>query len=586
MDSKIKYSERSLAILLAFLPVLSIGASYGWGDNHSTYLIEGLKMAHPEMWLNDWWVNETIHYHTFFSYFVSLLETAGILTPAIALANVLVVFGSFYLVYLIIREAIRDNALQTFAAVILLFVFLHATKSVALTFFFIDSFQPSSFGVLGYLLGMYFFIRGRYLYSGLSVGIFSLFHANFLLLAFPLFGLAQLLIREDDFIKRCLGQFTPLVVSFLLLLPSIVSTLDPSVPKEFTVEALNIIFTIRSPWHYDFSFFWTQFIPFFGWLLLGTAALYFCLRETVVSGRFASLFWALVLIMVAAFIEAWLVGSDFFARLFIWRLAPFALLFSMILLIAAVFASTWLEKSNALASRLFFALFILGGLAVIVAEASLAMNFPEERAYVYAYMPVVLLIFWVINFFRMQMKKPFSPGKGFNAARVVLVLAIPLGLVLFQGPPVFDPCRFTYLDKPCHANENDLFRNVRNLTDENALFITPPDLVVFRLFTRRAVVASWNEVPFTPNETLEWYQRMSDIVGLEKITTWREVKNAYQNQAAANLIRLRQKYRVNFAVFRKEAPFNQEIRETFGPPVFENEEFYLFSLDPQPTNNE
>ncbi len=214
-----------------------------------------------------------------------------------------------------------------------------------------------------------------------------------------------------------------------------------SVPKEVTVEALNIIFTIRSPWHYDFSFFWAQFIPFFGWLLLGTAALYFCLRETVVSGRFASLFWALVLIMVAAFIEAWLVGSDFFARLFIWRLAPFALLFSMILLIAAVFASTWLEKSNALASRLFFALFILGGLAVIVAEASLAMNFPEERAYVYAYMPVVLLIFWVINFFRMQMKKPFSPGKGFNAARVVLVLAIPLGLVLFQGPPVFDPCR-------------------------------------------------------------------------------------------------------------------------------------------------
>ncbi len=100
------------------------------------------------MWLNDWWVNETTHYHTFFSYFVSLLETAGILKPAIVLANVLVVFGSFYLVYLIIREAMRDNALQIFAAVILLFVFLHATKSVALTFFFIDSFQPSSFGVL------------------------------------------------------------------------------------------------------------------------------------------------------------------------------------------------------------------------------------------------------------------------------------------------------------------------------------------------------------------------------------------------------------------------------------------------------
>ena len=104
MTLSLKTLEPYLAILVAALPVLVIGATFGWGLNHSTYLVEGIKIAHPEIWQNDWWVNETTHYHFLFSYLVYGLEKLAILKPALVVANILVIFASFYLIYRIIRE--------------------------------------------------------------------------------------------------------------------------------------------------------------------------------------------------------------------------------------------------------------------------------------------------------------------------------------------------------------------------------------------------------------------------------------------------------------------------------------------------
>jgi len=579
MTLSLKTLEPYLAILVAALPVLVIGATFGWGLNHSTYLVEGIKIAHPEIWQNDWWVNETTHYHFLFSYLVYGLEKLVILKPALVVANILVIFASFYLIYRIIREVYGPRALEIFVVFVLLFAVIHKTQSVAQTFFFIDSLQPSSFGALGFLLGMFYFIRGRYFSSGLSVAILSLFHANFLILAFPLFGLAHIFVREKRLVKRLFWQLGPLLLGFLFLLPSILSTVDLTAPKEVVDDALNIIFKIRSPWHYDFSYFKGEFVFLFGWLLMGVGALYFGWKKNLILGRFSALFWAMVLIILVAFMEGLWIKSDFMARLFIWRLAPFVLMFAMIIFISAVFEDRWPEKISPTANRWFFASFFMGSMAVILVETSKLINLHGNYPLVFAYLPLVLIVFWFLNFFQSSLKKrPDSPSGKLKFSRGLLTYGLASFMIPFQMTGLFDTCRFSYLADNCHSAEESLYKNVRTITGNNSIFITPPNLVRFRLFTHRAVVASWDEVPFTPQETLEWYRRMSDIVGVEQISSWQGVNSFYQTQTVDNLIKLREKYGVDYAVFRNEGSFNPAVLETFGPPVYKNKVFFLFSL--------
>ena len=255
------------------------------------------------------------------------------------------------------------------------------------------------------------------------------------------------------------------------------------------------------------------------------------------------------------------------------------LMFAMIIFISTVFEDRWPEKISPTANRWFFASFFMGSMAVILVETSKLINLHGNYPLVFAYLPLVLIVFWFLNFFQSSLKKrPDSPSRKLKFSRGLLTYGLASLMIPFQMTGLFDTCRFSYLADNCHYAEESLYKNVRTITGNNSIFITPPNLVRFRLFTHRAVVASWDEVPFTPQETLEWYRRMSDIVGVEQISSWQEVNSFYQTQTVDNLIKLREKYGVDYAVFRNDGSFNPVVLETFGPPVYKNKVFFLFSL--------
>jgi Domain of unknown function (DUF6798) len=570
--------ENLLAALLAFLPVLFIGATVGWGPNHSTYLVAGLHLAHPELWHNDWWVNQTFHYDIVFSYLVWGLEKAGILKAGLALANIAAIFAGFYCLFLIIRSRAPDRALAIFAATVFAFVFGFEGRGVATSTLFLDTFQPSSLGTLGYLLGFYFFIRGRFGLSGVSLAAFGLFQANFLILAFPVFGLAHLFSREPGLGRRLFKQMVPLTVGLALLLPSILATVDLAAPREITERALNIIFRIRSPFHYDFSTFGAEFISFFGWVLLAVTAIRLTKNSRPAARRENVLYASMALVLFAAVVEALTVGSNLAARFYFWRLVPFVSLLSFAFCFEALFTERSAGGLPARSGYVTWANYSLGATMVLGLEFILKIGAGRYRFW----------IFWVTGLWivaglglkmlsrRFGWKVVETPA--FRGVVLALAVAVPLTHTLTEGLRPFDRCRFVYLDAGCHTDEEELYRAAEHLTPADAIFVTPPYLVVFRLFAERSVVASWNEVPFSPRQTIEWFERMKDSFGMKEIKTRKEVEAAYHNQSFENLLLLQKKYGVQYVVFRKSRAVNPETRRRLGPPLYENGGFLMFAL--------
>jgi len=72
----------ALAIAIGTLITLIVsGYQFGRG-NHTVYLLEGLRIADPTLFHNDWFVTWTLQYHAIFSWFTAVLMKLDILQPA------------------------------------------------------------------------------------------------------------------------------------------------------------------------------------------------------------------------------------------------------------------------------------------------------------------------------------------------------------------------------------------------------------------------------------------------------------------------------------------------------------------------
>ncbi len=100
-------------------------------------------------------------------------------------------------------------------------------------------------------------------------------------------------------------------------------------------------------------------------------------------------------------------------------------------------------------------------------------------------------------------------------------------------------------------------------TPENAIFLTPPQLSGFRVFSERTAVVEWKDgtqLFFKPSFAGEWYSRLQEIGGLNDHT-----REAYYRALSPTKIQeLRRKYNFSFVVFPAELslPFRQVYRDT------------------------
>jgi len=98
-----------LVLTSAVVFALSFGLSYGVG-NHNTYLLGGLRLAHPDLLANDWLASQTTNYHKFFSYPAALLFRLDSSGWAFAVANVVMIVAGALIIFLLVDTLVGKRA--------------------------------------------------------------------------------------------------------------------------------------------------------------------------------------------------------------------------------------------------------------------------------------------------------------------------------------------------------------------------------------------------------------------------------------------------------------------------------------------
>ncbi len=492
---------------------LAFAASYGFNygfDNQVVYFLKSLALTDKSLLRADWFTNHTTQYHRVFIYFGALLLELNKKGWAVAIAQFVSVFGGALCMYRIVKN-VAGAALGVAAFLFLLsMLFITRTSSVGASYLFDTIMQPSTLGALGSVAGTLFFVEERWFYSGVCLAVGGAFHANYLVLSYPIFGLAHLALGFKDLKKRLVEQFAPLLAVTIALSPLLLAASH----TKASPEAQEILFRIRSPHHYNPAHYERNFMPFAAWQLLGIGSGWL-IHRTPNGRRLGAVFTGLLATIWTGTILTTFVDIPKVTQIFVWRFAPNADLMGQILVACAlaqalarprilrsyapvaiglicaglgVFGLYFRNKDGAQLPRLLFSFF---GLAVLSRVVDLALDLlgqllPARQALV-------------------------SLTKRWLGRSPIVVAAV--FLYLLAPDRVAQGYSRSNLLKEEGGSQADLYRWLRESSPKDAVYLTPPDLEDTRFLGQRAIVVDWKAVPLIPSELLGWYERLCDVTG-------------------------------------------------------------------------
>jgi len=589
-----------VALWASYWLAVSFGYNFGY-DNHATYLIGALRLHDPTVLTRDWLAAECTEYHPIFSYVGWALWALNEDGWGFAYANVVFVTALGFAIFALCRAfAGRLHAPAVFL-IVMAIEMQTRTHSVAVSYLTDFILQPSTFGALGWLAGMVAFVSGRWLLAGIGFGLGGLLHVNYLLLGFPVLGLAHLLIEDPRewraLARRLVLTLGPSLLALLLLSPVIFAAAS----HPAAAEAREIFQTIRSPHHYQPLGFSHRFLPVGAWQVLGLGAAWPLLRGRSGPGprlvallvSLAALLWAGTLLTTWVFVPG-------VAQLFVWRVAPFTDLVGQMLLAAAV-ARLVSEPARIREYPAPSLLLTAAGIALLcLAEAR------GDRPWIGRIVLVVAAVGGVgaalgVAFdalvrgtaprglgsplvrSRASGGWPPSPAALLAApsplTRYAAFALAPLAFVLWarSSAEYRSPARIereSSLLRGFDPREEELYAWIRDQTPKEARFLQPPLLERFRLTARRAIVVDWKSPPILPGELLEWYDRLGAVAGHPRPRGASEVGKGYDAMDAARLTALRDRYAVDYAVVRR----GREASLSRWPTVYSNGGFAVLDL--------
>lgn len=560
--------EYGVVVLLA----LGFAASYGFNypdDNQVVYFLKSLTVADRSVLHADWFTNQTTQYHRVFIYFGALLIKLNKQGWGIGITQFLLVTMGAVVMYRIARRLVGAAVGLGAYALLLSILFITRTSSVGASYLFDQILQPSTLGALGSIAGAMFFIEERWLASGICVAAGGAFHANYLVLAYPLFGLAHLALGFHDWKRRLLQQFGPLVAVTLALSPLLLAASH----TKASPEAQDILFSIRSPHHYNPVRFERNFMPFAAWQLLAFGAGYRLFR-TPAGKRMGALLCGLLLTIWTGTLLTTLYEIPKVTQIFVWRFAPNADVLCQIM-VACSLAQALAKPSL---TRLYPGVAI-GAMAAGLGAIGLYFHGKSD-----APLPQLLLLFAglavaarvVALGFELQAR--FAPAASPQLARVTpwltwLPLAIGAFLLYREAPARIETgLARSVLLKEQRGSQADLFEWLRDSSPKDAVYLTPPDLEDVRYMGQRAIVVDWKAVPLIPTELLGWYERLCDVTG--RTIKGRGDLGGYNSLDPERLAMLRQKYHPDFVVVRK----GNERRFADLPVVYQNGGYSVLKL--------
>lgn len=129
--------------------------------------------------------------------------------------------------------------------------------------------------------------------------------------------------------------------------------------------------------------------------------------------------------------------------------------------------------------------------------------------------------------------------------------------ITFVSLCVYLPNNISYISQfpsklPEETSESqDIYAWVQNNTPKDATFISSPiDLLNFTWLAERPIIAKWKFLPQTASGIQEWYIRLSDLVGVDKLTytSQEDIAEAYERLTTDQVKALMVKYKSPYMV--------------------------------------
>jgi hypothetical protein len=522
---------------------------------------------------SDWFTFQTTQYHRVFAYFGAFLLKLNQHGWAVAITQFLLVLLGSVVIYRIVKRVAGAQLAVAAYLLLLSILFVTRTSSVGASYLFDTILQPSTLGALGSIAGTLFFVEKRWFASGVCLALGGAFHANYLVLAYPIFGLSHLALGFKDLPRRVALQFAPLLAITLLLSPLLLAASH----TQASPEAQEILFRVRSPHHYNPARFERNFMPFAAWQLIGIGSGWL-LHKTDTGRRLGAVLCGLMLTIWTGTIFTTFYDFPKVNQIFVWRFAPNADVLSQILLACAVAQAL---ARPALTKR-------YPGVAIGLIAAGLGTfgmfwrgkeNAPIPKLMIWLLASVLIAraVDLVLDLF-CQLKPEYAD---FVAQRKRAWVWLPLlfgAILLYQFVPerLAHAREHSTLLKEDGGRNDELYRWLREKSPKDAIYLTPPDLEGARFLGQRAIVVDWKAVPLIPTELLGWYERLCDVTG-------RQVKNSgdlggYGSLDPERLALIVRKYHPEYVVLRRGG----EQRFPDLPVVYKNSGYSVLKIVPTP----
>jgi hypothetical protein len=528
---------------------LTFGFTYGV-NNQTFYMLRALRLLDPSVLADDWLTAHTLDYHPAFAYLGWLLLAIGGRGGwGVGSATVVAAAGGAMCVYWLCRRILPEPIALPAFLLTLWFMLATGTRELAGTYVFDPIFQPSTVASLAFVASLPPFVSGRWLLSGILLGLAGLFHANYLILGLAVFGTAHLCMGFRDpreLGRRVIRHLGPSLVALAMLSPVILR----AVGGADAARAQQILFEIRSPFHYQARNYLGDFFPFAALQALGLGFASWLFRRGDGQGRrFAAIVIATLLVVWTGSVLAVVFESRRATQLFVWRLAPYVDVLMGLVVAATASRALLTPRSPLRLSRTEIAVAVAGAAALSLSLVTRAR-------------PVVDWLEWML-----------AIGAAGVALRLALRWLTPLAsrvprLALQQGPrlaalvaalvfygqvkgPLESVRARSNLVTGMPGPETDLYAWILANTGKDAVFLSPPGLERFRLASERAIVVEWKAMAYAPSETLEWYRRLEDVAGRSNPRGRDDVIAGYEALDRARLDALRERYHLSYAVVTK-----------------------------------
>jgi hypothetical protein len=566
--------QHTLVVLLAAGVGLSYSLSYGM-ETQATYLLNPLRALDPSFLEFDWLAAQTTAYHKDFAIVVKLLSLFGSLPWGIAIANVALGATFVLAIYWFLSAHFKRDTLVVIL-ILMLFVVIERTASIADSHILTFRFEPSSVAACAAAIGLLLLVAERYLWSGVAIAVGGFFHTNFLLLDFVFFGCAHLALGRAGLIRRGFLQFAPSLVVLLHDVPMLYAmATDP-----LAENARYIMQFIRAPHHFrPVADLW-GFVAFAGWHLLAIAGTGIRTENTNTSSRLLRVYLAFTGVIIIAAILTTIVFVPQVAQLLFLRMSPFSILLAQLIIATSIAAGLATADARQTARRDGWRVLAAAcGGGLIVAYYVSTGGILDTVFVAVSMVVLVAMIAVACGYWRFDTDGARYRPSCIRLEAVFLGLLIP-ALVWSAAPPRFTGALAFSETSPFYKRYNVFlgepapFRGLyewAQSTHRASQFLIPPNMKSFRVFAGRAVVVDWQSTPWLPSEVIEWYRRIGRVSGNPDVRAIEDAETGYARMDQARLRALAEEFGVDYAVFRK--PF--DVQQVNAEVVYENKDFLV-----------